>query len=501
MYAALWIPRLPLQAALNGSSALSGGQDAAAALVVVDENARKPLVLDLTREAQRKGVEVGLTVPQAMARCAGLGVVARSLQAEAQLGELLFHAAYSISPRVERSSNELALVDLRGVSEQRARARWAEIQVELGAQGLELRCGMASACSLAALAARHAGRDALRVLDLEGGKQGAALRLAFLDALPVEAGEPSEELSDVLESWGLSSLGAFARLERSAVGSRLGMEGLRLWDRLNGVEKRVIVALDLPPVYEADWEFGSEVDSIEPVLFVLRRFVEQLCARLRMGHAVAQRLELELELAYGEPLRLAQKAALPSADSAALFSVLAGRLEGLETQSPVSRLRLRIEAAPARQRQLGLFESAVGNPSRLEMTVAKLAGIVGAENVGWARLDPSGRPDAFTMEGPADEGGGEAVETMELRCGMPLRRFRPLLKARVELQGRGPIWLGSAAASGFVRASRGPFLHSGCWWEEQASWSRVEWDVELNRGGLYRLVKERGEWFVEGEYD
>jgi hypothetical protein len=38
----------------------------------------------------------------------------------------------------------------------------------------------------------------------------------------------------------------------------------------------------------------------------------------------------------------------------------------------------------------------------------------------------------------------------------------------------------------------------GNWWEP-GGWAREEWDVETDEG-VYRLVRIKGEWFLDGIY-
>ena len=262
----------------------------------------------------------------------------------------------------------------------------------------------------------------------------------------------------------------------------------------------MVAVAELPPEFEESWEFEYDVDSLDPILFLLKRFLDTLGARLRSAHKVAERLRLEMGLAYGEPMVVEQKLPEPTSDADALFRLMAGRLEGMEAESPVVRLRLRIEALDFRQRQLGLFESSLKNPYRFTQTLAQVAGIVGAERVGRPALEADGRPDGFVMETLPESVPSVEELSLESRYGMPLRRFRPALAASVELQGRHPIWVQSAEVSGFVKATRGPWMHSGHWWEESGAWNRVEWDVELNKGGVYRIFKDESGWKVEGSY-
>ncbi|NNE92401.1 MAG: hypothetical protein HKN23_12195, partial [Verrucomicrobiales bacterium] len=76
------------------------------------------------------------------------------------------------------------------------------------------------------------------------------------------------------------------------------------------------------------------------------------------------------------------------------------------------------------------------------------------------------------------------------------------LKNPCYVRGTGPF-------SGAVVECRGPWRFSGGWWDavamvstetDRGKWKREEWDVALESGGLFRLVRDRREWFLEGVY-
>ncbi|MDQ8183634.1 hypothetical protein [Pelagicoccus sp. SDUM812005] len=530
MFAVLQIPRLALQAVLRGDVGGDLREDrvegtraeaprygdrleghcgvarAPALLVVVDAEARKPVVLEMTEGAEREGVHAGLSVPQALARCPGLVVRHRSPQAEASLEELLFALAYSLSPRVEREGTGEVLVDLRGAKLEESLQRCERIVAELAGLSVGVGVGVAESCVVAGLAARTVSETGGGVLLVGSASwQGAACVRsvgleAFMDEMPIGNVGGSDRLLDVLGKWGVRTVSAFAKLRRSAVGARLGVEGLTLWDRVTGREQRVVALAELPAEFEESWEFEYDVDSVDPLLFLLRRFLDTLCVRMRMAHKVAAFARVDLGLAYGEPIVVEQKLPEPTADGAALFSLLASRLEAVETDSPVARMALYLEVVDFKQRQLGLFESSLKNPYRFTQTLSRVAGIVGEDRVGRPALEEEGRPDGVRLEPlPASV---PPVGELDLgrMFGLPLRRYRPGLRASVEFQGRQPIWIQCEKVSGFVKAARGPWLHSGHWWEEAGSWNRVEWDVELNKGGVYRICKDEQGWSVDGEY-
>jgi hypothetical protein len=85
--------------------------------------------------------------------------------------------------------------------------------------------------------------------------------------------------------------------------------------------------------------------------------------------------------------------------------------------------------------------------------------------------------------------------------GLALRRFRPPRPATVELDGIRPAYVVGADVRGFVRDRAGPWYSSGGWWEASRIWEREEWDVELEEGGIFLVVRTPNGWLLEGEYD
>jgi len=331
----------------------------------------------------------------------------------------------------------------------------------------------------------------------------------FLAELPVDLADPSPEMLAIILQWGIHTLGAFAALPRDSVGRRLGPEGLALWDQLSAPEdgggrKRARDLLSISPLPEKfedrlDLDYGLE--TLEPLLFLLRGFLDRLCERLADAHQSAQALLLELFLENGQPYRRRFKAPEPTARAEILFRMLDAHLGNLTTPSPITGMALRILPCGPRERQLSLFDTEVKNPHQLSQTLSRLAGIAGPDRVGRPVVENSHRPDAFRLTSlpeilPALAADADAPPLF----GLPLRRLRPPLPARVLCTENRPTSLSSRQVSGIIHARRGPWAHSGEWWEGKG-WRRLEWDVELEAGGLYRLVREEGQWFVEGSYD
>src|SRR4051812_7545277 len=85
-----------------------------------------------------------------------------------------------------------------------------------------------------------------------------------------------QRILSILHKWGVHTLGAFAALNKEEVSGRLGPEGIRLWERANGSSTRLLKLIEPPESFEESFEFEHEVKTSEPVLFILRRFLQQL---------------------------------------------------------------------------------------------------------------------------------------------------------------------------------------------------------------------------------
>jgi protein ImuB len=85
---------------------------------------------------------------------------------------------------------------------------------------------------------------------------------------------------------------------------------------------------------------------------------------------------------------------------------------------------------------------------------------------------------------------------------LAFRVYRPALAAAVSAPCGQPVQVAAGPVRGRVVTLAGPWRTSGNWWHRDA-WTRDEWDVSLNDGGLYRLCCDAatGCWHVEGSYD
>ncbi|MEY2504844.1 MAG: protein ImuB [Verrucomicrobiota bacterium] len=305
---------------------------------------------------------------------------------------------------------------------------------------------------------------------------------------------------DLLHRWGIDTLGQFAALEKEAVGARLGAIGLELWERARGKTTRLLKLVTTPESFEESFEFENEIETSEPLLFMLRRFLQQFSVRLGALYLVIRELELLITFTDKRTYQHRFKIPEPTNNIEVLFRMLHTHLENFTSDSPILAVALKAEPAKPSFEQFHLFETALRDPMRLTETLARLSGLLGPDRVGTPVLEETHRPDAFRMEPFAWQLPEEKADDLPPLPAAALRRFRSPLPASVLLAKNRPVHFRSPKTQGAVRAEKGPYLASGNWWDGKA-WGRAEWDVELETGAVCQCHSSAGQWALDGIYD
>src|SRR5579864_2517713 len=109
-----------------------------------------------------------------------------------------------------------------------------------------------------------------------------------------DAARTVQEIVAVLHKWGIHTLGQVAALDKEELRSRLGSEAVRFWERATGQAARLLKLVQPPESFDESFEFDHEIETVEPLLFMLRRFLEQLALRLGAIYLVARELTLRI---------------------------------------------------------------------------------------------------------------------------------------------------------------------------------------------------------------
>jgi len=372
-------------------------------------------------------------------------------------------------------------------------------------------------------AAIHSARAFKGVTVIPAGEESLQLGKLSLKTLDYSLADIEKErvaeISETLELWGLRTFGDFARLPLAGVAQRLGQAGVRLQKLAQGKSDRQMVLVQPPLGFEQSLELEHPVAELEPLSFILSRLLNQLCANLDSHALATNELRLHLDLEDRTEHERIISLPIPMQNPKTLLRLLLFEIEAQPPQAAVISVTIIAEPVKPRMAQTGLFIPLSPEPEKLELTLARLAKLVGADKVGSPEILDTHRPDAFRMKRFSISTQNKSRRNRQpasgkRQCVMGFRVFRPPWRAEVQtLQGR-PTRIRaqdvklSCLVRGKVICASGPWRTSGDWWHPDV-WVREEWDIAVADSTskanevlcrIYRELQSEA-WFVEGVYD
>src|SRR5690348_7416608 len=236
-----------------------------------------------------------------------------------------------------------------------------------------------------------------------------------------------QEILETLDRWGVRNCRTLAALPEAALSERLGQDGLRLQQMARGATERSLVAGQPALGFEEAVELEYPITLLEPLAFLLHRLVEQLCARLSARALATNELRLRMELGNppqrhgdtegiddleidecglknqrstsspqmnadergSEPTRQSKIVTrqffyaralhlpLPMLNAKTFLELLQLELQAHPPGAPVTKVWLAAEPVRPRAAQGGLFLPLSPEPESLELTLPRLAGVLG----------------------------------------------------------------------------------------------------------------------------
>jgi protein ImuB len=371
----------------------------------------------------------------------------------------------------------------------------AEIARRSHELGLDGRIGIAANPDTAILAARNLPG----VTVIPPGQERKYVGPCRLDTLPLDP-----DALEVLDRWGVHTLEEFAALPGDGIAERLGAAGAYLQKLAQGQADRPLRPVVETSSFERRYNFDHEVALLEPLLFIMARFLSELTDEMTSHGFATTDVCLRLALDGGTECERSIRMPFPSRDSRAMLKLLQLELEARPPGAPVVGLAISVVPVEPRRVQGGLFIPIQPEPEKLELTLAKIRSMVGEKNAGWPELQDTWRPAQGQWTIQRNAGSPPlAARHSPLVARLAFRFYQPCLKARVEIQAGMPRRLDAERGIyGNVVNAAGPWRASGDWWRAE-EWNRDEWDVGLNNGAIYRIYLDRPaeRWFVEGAYD
>ena len=546
MYACTQVPCFPLAILLRDNAGTASGP---AALVDTEADPSSPngragstpLLLAVNSAAARHRVTPGLTTTRALARCPQLTLLSPDPVLERLHQEALHTHLSSLGPDFEETNPGTFLLDLLSLPQAlTAPLDWIEQSLRQAIPlDLPLQLALAPTPDLALLAACSPTLRSTLEVHPEPviHAQYTPCTIQALCDLPLSSLKAAchvegtgrrthpmmnSQSSDILSLWGIDTLGQLAALPRQGLAERLGPEVALLHDILHRRHHRLLTLHRSPRNFSLSHDLEHSLETLEPLLFLLRRGLDTLCSRLHSSQRAAITIKLTLTFENGSlhlrELRLPE----PTCDPTTLLRVLHSHLDTVHAPAPVTAWSLCLTPTLPGEAQQHLFEHSLRDPHKFADTLARLEAFLGAGRLGTPSLLDTFKPDSFELEDAKP--GARSVEQGPLHqnspprgtkrspgaaaqsptTALPLKRYRPPLPIHVATEPGNrfphPLALLTGPHPGSISAVHGPFPLSGHWWDPSERWQRIEWDIQLTDRTLLRLSHQPPAWFLEGVY-
>ena len=269
-------------------------------------------------EARVFGVRSAMPLREAGRLCPHGIFVPGNHERYAELSDRVMALFDSYTPLVEPISLDEAFLDvtgsaaLFGAADHIGRELKARVKEEVG---LVLSVGVASN-KLCAKVASDLGKPDGFVVVPEGGEA------AFLAPLPLRrlwgVGPSTQQ---VLEAWGLRTIGDLAALDARRLEGQFGAFGRALWERAQGLDPDEVVPGGAPKSVGHEHTFDRDEEDDARVEATLLRLVESVATRLREGGHRGVTVTVKLRLAPFETLTRQRTIGEPTDDARTIYRV------------------------------------------------------------------------------------------------------------------------------------------------------------------------------------
>ncbi len=481
LWVALELPALPLQVAERAGVARD-------ALVIAEGSAQRPTVACANATARQAGIREGQAVAAAKALAGELRILDRDPQAERETLERLAGWAGQFTPMVSVEGNGI-------VFEVEATLRLFHGHAQLTSAILRgiRELGYRSALGVAPtpLAARIIARAETHGLQVRSCLKLQDLR-ARLAELPLFLFDWPQGTLTRLTDLGVVRLKDILELPHEGLARRFGPEIVLSLDRLLGRVADPRVPYSPPHAFRARVELPAEAESVEALLFPLRRLLAELEGYARGRGAGVQRLALTLEHGRKARTRLDLEFASPERESDFILAIAREKLDRLKLCAPTIALSLRADALlPYVPRNAAWLPGAQEQAVERERLVERLAARIGRDRVFGIALGNDHRPERDWKSAR----GASGSDPGSRRCG------------------RRPVWLlqrpqrliidaGHPSLQGTLDLVAGPERIEAGWWDgEEVS---RDYYVAANPHGetywIYREHRDPRAWYVHGVF-
>jgi len=468
LYAALLAREFPAQTLLRYRSELRR-----LPCVVIQGEPPLQNVISANKIASALGIEPGMTKVEVEAFPA-VTMLRRSLEEERTAKAVLLECAGNFSPRIEDVSQDgifLCVLEISGTEKLFGPPLALAKNLLSHVRTLGVGASIAISHNFHTAVAMAKGTSAPNIRCIAKGDETGALSL-----LPLTVLEMTEEQAEIFSLWGIRTLGELAHLPEKELVSRMGQAGKCLRQMARGEFPHLLQPLEPDFTLEESMQLDSPVELLDALLFVVNIMLEQLIFRATARVLALTSITMHLTLEEGARHVCTIQPALPTNDRQLLLKLLHLELETHPPSAAILTVALKAESGSTGKMQFGLFSPQLPEPSRLDVTLARIRALVGEGNVGRAVLQDTHRMDGRGMEAFRVPARPRAIVEQPPPARSAMRMVRPPEIAWVTLQSKRPktfLFRGRCYA---VEHAYGPWIVSGEWWAATL-WGIEQWDL------------------------
>jgi len=468
-------------------------------VVVLEGHPPQDTVCSMNLRARRRGVSLGMTRLE-IEELGGIQIFSRSAQVESAAASVFLEVAAKFSPRIEAAGSDKActcVLDLSGTERLFRPAK----QLAARLHAALLRAGFRTSITVSDNyhAARLKASAERGIVLIPPGEEAMALA-----DLPLTSLDLGDDYLEIFAMWGIRSLSELASLPVVELVMRFGPQAITWHEQACGVATHVFEPVEPALLLQETYEFENPVDQMESLLFISARMIECLTQRAADRLLSLASLSLKLQMEGGQVHHLAIRPALPTTDRKFLLKLLQLQIAANPPQAAVVSFSMTAEPGVSQKMQLGLFAPQTPEPSRLDVTLARLKALVGDDRVGSPAIEDTHHSGRFHMESFQVNRRAPALKSEGIH--LALRRLRPPLPVHVRFRATKPETFSTRENRYLITESFGPWRTSGCWWSN-AQWDTEEWDVlatDADGASLACLLLHdcmQNEWRLEAYYD
>lgn len=494
LFAAVHAAEFPAQAILRLRPDLQSNP-----VVILDGKSPEEYVCSLNLHARKRGIVQSMTRLE-VEELSGIHMLSRSFETEHAARTVLLECASQFSPRIEETFTNNAcgfVLDISGTErlfgppEKLAQ----NLRTAITALGFQTSISISTNFDTARIKAEFA--RGINIIPC--GHEAVSL-----SKIPIAALELDEESYETFAIWGILTLGDLAELPVDELIPRLGQQSMR-WSTLsNGVAEHTFLPLEAAFLLREHIEFETHIEQLDSLLFIGANMINALVIRAARRALSLTKLSVEMSLEGSRECMCVIRPAIPSNDSKFLLKLLQLEITAHPPHAAIVSLTLTAEAGHQSKIQLGLFTPQTPEPSRLDVTLARLKAIVGADRAGSPALTNTHHPRYFEMQEFAV--GDYPPSKKESKRRTSLRRMRPPHTLYVQTQLHKPAAFRDGIDFYEVVVTYGPWRSSGCWWSVD-KWDQEEWDVMATNklgesvGCLIVHDNLHNRWLLDAFYD